>query len=61
MYVELIQNPFVIEAKKKLNELHSILNTIEDEQERYDQSRIELIEKLDVMKQKAQSLENVRL
>ncbi|KAK7576361.1 hypothetical protein V9T40_012647 [Parthenolecanium corni] len=46
------------DVKKNLNNFDAMLSTIEDEQERYDQARSEILEKLDVMKDKAQCLEN---
>lgn len=50
----------VLDVKKNLNNFDAMLSTIEDEQERYDQARSEILEKLDVMKEKAQCLENVK-
>lgn len=50
----------VLDVKKNLNNFDAMLSTIEDEQERYDQARSEILEKLDVMKDKAQCLENVK-
>lgn len=51
---------FFLDIRKNLNNFNSMLHTIENEQERYDKSRNELLEKLHTLKQKADSLESVR-